>query len=286
MEINYQYIKSYQEDNELIKNYFDFTQQIFSFDLQKWKNAGYWTDNYVPHSLISNNKIISNISASIMQLQINGKHIQAIQLGSVGVLPDYRGKGFSRMLMERVFDEYSDYPLIFLFASDDVSEFYKKFGFRRIDEIFPVMNVLNKFKKVNPINIPLESEQLKRILNSKLQYSSIIDARGNISIHWYHLMYQFSKDIYYIEENDIIFIAKYKNDMVDLFDVLSVNKVSFDEIEKYILKDTTKQVRFHFTPDWLNVNYDVIPRKDKALYVYGEFLNNMSNCIFPEIGTT
>jgi hypothetical protein len=44
--------------------------------------------------------------------------------------------------------------------------------------------------------------------------------------------------------------------------------------------------RFHFTPDWLNVNYNVVPLHNNALYVYGEFLANMDRCKFPITGTT
>ena len=130
---DYQYLKNYQNDEELMESYFNLTQKVFSFDLKKWRSAGYWKDKYIPHSIILDNEVVANISASIMQVQINEKDIPAVQLGSVCVLSEHRGKGLSKILMERVFEEYKKYPLIFLFASDDVSEFYEKFGFRQYD---------------------------------------------------------------------------------------------------------------------------------------------------------
>ena len=83
---------------------------------------------------------------------------------------------------------------------------------------------------------------------------------------------QVTEEIYYIEEKDVIFIASYNNNAVELYDILSENKISFREIKDYILKDATNHVRFHFTPDWLNINYDVIPCNNNALYVYGDYL--------------
>jgi hypothetical protein len=259
---------------------------FFSFDLSFWRNKGHWKEKYIPHSLVSDNQVVANISASVMQLQINGIETQAVQLGSVGVLPEFRGIGLSRVLMERVLDEYNNYPLIFLFASEDVSQFYTKFGFRRVDESIPYINIVNDIVKTKPIKITIESQNINRLLNSNIQYSSIIDARGNPSIYWYHLLYNFKENIYYIQERNIIFIAKYVNHSVELYDVMSESKVAFEEVKSYILKDETNKVYFHFTPDWLDVKYNVMPRKDNALYVYGELLADISRSKFPKTSIT
>src|SRR6056297_2045089 len=117
----YNYVKQYVNDNKLLNSYHEFTQKIFSFDLSTWKEKGYWENNYIPHSLVWNGKVIANISACIMNIQIKGENIKAVQLGSVGVLEQFRKKGLARELMEKVKEEYANYPLIFLFASEDVS---------------------------------------------------------------------------------------------------------------------------------------------------------------------
>lgn len=283
---DYQYLKNYQNDEELMESYFSLTQKVFSFDLKNWRSAGYWKDKYIAHSIILDNKVVANISVSIMQVQINGKEIPAVQLGSVCVLPEHRGKGLSKVLMERVFEEYKNYTLIFLFASDDVSEFYQKFGFRRVEEKLPFINVEDNHNSAEALKMPISSEKINKLLSSKLQGSSIIDARSNSSIYWFHLMYNFSKNIYYIEEKDVIFIAAYKDDIVDVYDILSEKEITFEEIKNYIIKDKTRKVLFHFTPDWLKVSYDVMPIENNALYAYGEFLLDMKNCKFPETAIT
>jgi GNAT superfamily N-acetyltransferase len=283
---SHEYIKILKDNNELIKSYDCFTQEVFSFDLEYWRTAGHWKNQYFPNALIINNQVVANVSACIMQLQLNDKAIQAIQLGAVGVLPEYRGKGLARNLMGKVLEEYKQFPLIFLFASDDVSEFYLKCGFRRVNEGVPFINIENVLQQAEPLKITKESEHIKRLVNRNLQYSAFIDARGNESIYQFHLMYNFADNIFYVEEKDIVFIAEYEDDTVNLYDIMSANQITFDEVKAYILKEDTKKVCFHFTPDWLNVDYEVVKRKDNALYVYGEFLEHMDNCRFPATAVT
>ncbi|MFP4457616.1 MAG: GNAT family N-acetyltransferase [Clostridia bacterium] len=205
---------------------------------------------------------------------------------SVGVLSKFRGQGLARILMEKVLDEYSEYPIIFLFASDDVSDFYKKFEFMRIGEIIPYINVENNNTLNKPKNITLESDKINDLLNKNTQYSSIIDARGNPNIYWFHLLYSFKNCVYYIPEKDVLFIAKYRDNTVDLYDVISKNKIKFKEIESYILKKDINRVNFHFTPDWLDVGYSILPRDDNALYVYGSLDTDMTRARFPKTSTT
>lgn len=93
------YIKNCQHDDILRPSYFAFTQEVFGFDLAAWRDAGHWDERYVPHSLIDHGRVVANVSATLMSLQVRGKDIYAVQLGSVGVLPEYRGRGLARMLI-------------------------------------------------------------------------------------------------------------------------------------------------------------------------------------------
>jgi N-acetylglutamate synthase-like GNAT family acetyltransferase len=265
-----------------MQSYFDFTQKVFNFDLIDWKNAGYWDNTYVPHSLVYNDRIIANISVSIMQLQIMGRETFAIQLGSVGVLPEYRGNGFSCLLMEKVLEEYSQFPLIFLFANDSVLDFYPKFGFRRINEIIPLIYISDcKVQIREATKINLESECLRQLLHAELQQSSIIDTRRNQSVYWFHLIYHYSDNLYYIKDKDIVLIVKYQGDCAVIIDVLTTSSIKFDEIIGYILKSATNKVFFHFTPDWLTSDYEVVSNKGDTMYVLGDFPRSIPNFKFP-----
>ncbi len=278
------YIKGYQANNGLMESYHDFTRRVFECDLVSWKNAGHWNDKYIPHSLIYNGRIIANISASVMRLQIAGKDIPAVQLGSVGVLPEYRGKGFSRILVEKVLEEYKRFPLIFLFANHSVLDFYPKFGFKRVNESILQVDVpYCCTQKHRAERISVDSEAIRRLLGTKLQYSSVVDARGNQSVYWFHLMYNFSEGIYYIEDKDIVFIVKYQDDCAMVFDVLSESPIAFEDIREYIQTRDTRKVYFYFTPDWLLSDYKATSNEegDGIMYVSGEFPVDIANFKFP-----
>ncbi len=281
--MKYEYIKGYQNNERLIKSFHSFTQKVFGFDLIEWRNGGYWSDNYIPHSLVLDDSIVANISVSIMQLQVLGREFPAIQLGSVGVLPEFRGKGLSRIVMENVLEEYTHFPLIFLFANHGVTDYYPRFGFKRIKEFSPKINVSSCSKnKPSPVKIPISSELLKRLIDENLQHSEIIDARKNNSIYWFHLMYNYHDSIYYIKEKDVVFIAEYKGERVTLVDVLSKDKIQFKDIEEYIKKEETKEIYFQFTPDWLLNDYSVEPNKeDDIFFVLGDFPTHGINFKFP-----
>lgn len=285
--MDYKYIKEYQGNEHLLKSYYNFTQSVFGFDLTIWKNAGHWGKKYRLHSLVDNDRIIASISASIMKLQIMGKDVFAIQLGSVGVLPEYRGRGLLRKLMEKVLAEYNEFSLIFLFANQSVLDFYPRFGFRRVEEKifqFDVADDCLPIGKVTKINI--ESECLRRLLTATLQGSSIIDARGNHSIYWFHLLYKYSQNIYYIEEKDIVFIVNYEGECAVVADVLSMNLINFDEIIGYIRRHDTKKVIFNFTPDWLGKDYEATFNEDDIMFVLGEFPVDIADFKFPTTAHT
>ncbi len=282
--MNYKYIKNYQCNDELMESYFQYTKKVFGFDLKKWRSLGHWKSQYIPHSLIENNKVIANASAAIMKLQIKGKDVDAVQFGSVGVLSEYRGEGLSRVLMKEIIEEYKHYPLIFLFSS--LEQYYEKFNFKRFKEITPYIKILDNSRNVEPIKVNLEFEAVKRLLEGNLQNSSIIDAKGNVDFNWFHLMYIHKNNIYYIKDRDIVFLARYNEGTVDVYDIFSQWKVDFEEIKEYILKPDTTEIRFHFTPDWLSVDYDTKPYTEHNMFVLGEFPEDISNFKFPDIAVT
>lgn len=59
--------------------------------------------------------------------------------------PDYRGRGLSRWLIDRVLEDFEQQvDFIFLYANDSVLDFYPKLGFKRAPEFLPPPNGLVK----------------------------------------------------------------------------------------------------------------------------------------------
>lgn len=285
--MNYKYIKDYQSNDKLLRSYYNFTQSVFGFDLIAWKNAGHWGEEYRLHSLVESDRIVASISTSKMKLQIRGKEVSAIQLGSVGVLPEYRGKGLLRNVMQMVLAEYQQFPLMFLFANQNVLDFYPKFGFRRVNEKIFQMDVPKSCMPMQKATkISLESTCLQRLLAGKLQHSAMIDARGNQSIYWFHLLYKYSDNVYYIEDKDIAFIVNYEGEYAIVADVLSMNVINFDEIIGYIRREDTKKIIFNFTADWLGKDYEAITNEDDIMFILGDFPSDITDFKFPTTAHT
>ena len=73
--------ESYRENEELRSKFYEFIKQVFpSADFREWQAKGYWTDNFIPFSLLDDNKIISNLCASKMTLLINGEQVDALSV--------------------------------------------------------------------------------------------------------------------------------------------------------------------------------------------------------------
>ena len=135
-------------DNEILRNEFHtFISKIFSgISFVEWHLKGFWTESYLPCSILESNKIIANVSATFMNILINNKKRKAVQLGALGTLPEYRKQGLSQKLMNHILEKYEDkVDLIFLFANESVLDFYPKFGFRKeIQSIFIAENNIPK----------------------------------------------------------------------------------------------------------------------------------------------
>ena len=101
-------IENYR-DNELLRNeYYNFISKIFpSADFKEWYSKGFWTDKFNPISIIKDGKLISNVSATLMNIIVEGRNVRGIQIGAVGTLPEFRNQGLSRLLMEYVIEKYN-----------------------------------------------------------------------------------------------------------------------------------------------------------------------------------
>jgi len=280
------YTVNCQRGDGLRESYYAYTREVFGFDLKVWHDAGYWDDRYIPHSLIDGGRVVANVSAALMTLQVHGKDIPAVQLGSVGVLPPYRGRGLARALMERVMAACKGYPLVFLFANEDAAGFYPRFGFRQIPQIQPCVCVEDNGAIQTPHRLPVDAEPVRRLAAANLRRSAVLDARGNPSICWFHLLYDFADAIYYIPEHDTLFLAEYEDDTAHVYDVLTESQVDFDSIQPYIQRPQTRKICFHFTPDWLGAAYEPVPWAEGGMYAAGDALGDADPFRFPVTAQT
>jgi predicted acetyltransferase len=101
------------------------------------------------YALVSNNKVIANASANIIDLIWQGEPRRYIQIGTVMTDIDHRNKGLAGQLVRQILADWQDKAdAFFLFANPTTVDFYPKFGFERTDEhqyIMPVVPAAGDF---------------------------------------------------------------------------------------------------------------------------------------------
>lgn len=277
MNNKYQIIEDYKDNKFLRSEFHLFISEIFpGISFIEWESKGFWIDKYIPFSIYKSGKIISNVSASFMDIIIHSRKYKGIQIGAVGTLPEYRNQGLSRELMNYVIHKYNDeVDLFFLFANTTVLEFYTKFGFRCVQEFIFIrdMDIPKPNYSVSKLNI--KNNEDYRLLCDQLKnrqaLTKIFGAENYGFITMWHILNVYENDIYYLEQDDIIIIKQEKDNTLHIIDVLyrkTIDLVSV--IPKIIESDSIKLIKFYFPPDQLNYRYDKTKKINTGLFILGD----------------
>ncbi|WP_367898048.1 GNAT family N-acetyltransferase [Leptospira sp. WS58.C1] len=274
-------VSSYRDRSDLREKYFEFTPQaLYGADFRPWFEKGGWSEKYHPNSLIDpEGKILSNVSVMEMDVLLLGDRRSAIQLGAVGTLPDYRKQGLSAKLIRTVLEKYSN-SLVFLFANDSVTDFYPKFGFRKVEEIwfraaYPE-SILGKGKKkhyriLNP-NFAQDVEILKRISSFSLPTTEIFGAMGYGSILlFYFLAGESFQFLYDDSENSILVIGR-EDKTLWIYDVLCDRRPDLEKLLASLGIPEAAEIRFGFSPEKFDIRCEKFEAPfESPLFVKGEF---------------
>lgn len=271
--------ENYRDEETLRNEFFGFTRQIFpSVDFQPWFSLGFWPDEYIPHSVIEDNKIVSNVSITKMKIFLDGQPVNGIQIGTVGTLPDYRGQGLSKLLMEQVLERYDkSTDLFFLYANETVVDFYPRFGFschterifRRVSDI-PGPRFCARALDVGKAS---DLELIRRLLKGRLTLSRLFGAEDYAAITWWHILNIFPRNLLYLEDENIIFIITENNHRLRIWDIIYTEPFDMAAVLPKVIRDADlKAIFYHFSPDQLNFKYDTAePENDSPFFVRGRF---------------
>ena len=97
--MNYKLDKQIVHNDVLRNSFIDLAIKTFDLSFKEWYRKGYWTDAYIPYALVSNNKVIANASANIIDLIWQGEPRRYIQIGTVMTDIDHRDKGLAGQLL-------------------------------------------------------------------------------------------------------------------------------------------------------------------------------------------
>ncbi|WP_019850852.1 GNAT family N-acetyltransferase [Desulfitobacterium sp. PCE1] len=97
------------KDNDTLRHsYNSLAEKTFGLSFEEFYQNGYWTDKYIPYSLVDNGKVIANASVSIIKFLHYGQEKLCLQIGTVMTDIDYRNQGLSRYLIETILKEWKD----------------------------------------------------------------------------------------------------------------------------------------------------------------------------------
>lgn len=280
-------ISGYRDDFKYRSMLNDLMMTVFGFSFEYWYSLGKWDDRYNCYSVFDGDRIISNIGVQKYDLLVKGRSVQAIQLGAVATREEYRGRGLSRMLMEMVLSIYSD-KAAFLFGDESALEYYPKFGFERINEIQPYVNVAPSGIRSRVVKISSDSDILYRLLENRTNYSRRVDVTNASAVNLFNIIMRFKDDIYYIPEYDAVLIATKDGNKADVWDLICSGEISLEGIVQHLPFFGIDIIEFGFTPDWITDDYSArsFDRYDTQGYLFVRDIDPGDGFKFPSLAIT
>ncbi len=272
-------LENYQSDPMLRDSFFQFVQTVFTgLDFKSWYEKGFWSDAYIPYSIVTNNQIVSNVSVCKMTLLIDGREVPGIQFATVGTLSEYRNKGFSRILMEYVLEKYHEtFPFMFLFANEGVIDFYPRFGFRRLTEVVFIQHVEAISPACSNRKLDIHSAEdmviIQKLLHRRAPLTRLFGAVNYDFITFWHILNIFPEYLFYLEEENSLIIASEGEGQLHIWEVISEVLPDLSKmIPRIITNEKVHSIVYYFPPDYLYFQYDTIREVDDSpLFVRGEF---------------
>lgn len=275
----YLFVKGYRENESLRESFNSLARETFGIEFETWYQYGFWTDKYQPYSFIDNGKVVANVSVNILNLIINNEEKKAVQIGTVMTHPDYRNQGLSKRLMDKVLEDYKNVDLFYLFANETVLDFYPKFGFESLKEVQYTMDynhVPSKNLKINKLNGRNQDDLafIYKLAARKQPLSRTFAAINNEELLMFYCLMVFSQDLYYLEDEQALVIFQIDDQVLHLYDIVSLENVSTLDILRKISNENITQIIFHYQPDDQELELKKQPyQSDTVLFVKNMKMN-------------
>ncbi|RDY32164.1 GNAT family N-acetyltransferase [Lachnotalea glycerini] len=276
----YEVRKSYRQNEILRKSFNELASGIFGINFEDWYKNGYWTDKYNPYSIVTENKVVANVSVNKMEFISNGKSVKYLQLGTVMTDKKYRNMGFIKTIMQEIEKDYYDIvDGIYLFANDSVLQFYPKFGYKKSTEYQYSKVISNKF---NEVGMARDKQARQIQMNNKEEWSLFekaiensvnncaFEMKNNKELIMFYVTQFMKNNVYYVENESAYVIAENNEDELFLHNIFSGKIVNVDSIVEAFGYDISKVV-LGFTP-LINQGYQVekLCKDNTTLFLKGK----------------
>ncbi len=279
-------------DHQWHEAFIDYVPKVFPrASFRRWYELGGWNEGYVAFSIADGADIVASASLQRMNIVLRGEWITGWQLGAVGVLPQWRGRGLQRQIMQRLLGSIDGKDIVFLFANDTVLDFYPLFGFKRVIE-----NVFAAEYCVKPASEPLRALSidraedlalLARVAAAAEPTSREFGARdyGGVLL-WYWANF-YDGCFYYCEAEDAIIVADLDGATLRICDVLARTPFDLRSYLPRVAKDAAQRVELGFTPDvWWPDARVIADYTDSPLFVRGAHRLPEAQFKFPMLAQT
>lgn len=266
----YEIKKAYQKDEALRKSFNELAEKTFGLNFEKWYQSGFWKEQYIPYSVIKENKVIANVSVNIMDMYVNGQKKHYIQLGTVMTDEAYRNQGLSRLLMEQIIKDYKGVNM-YLWGNDSVEAFYPKFGFVPSKE-FKLKKTVKNTEEKTAVSTPMETKEQWDELAKAISESAPngVFEMDNTGLWMFYIVNFMGDCVYYIEDLKAYVIAEISENQLELQGVFSKEKADIEQVIKAFGKEI-ETVSLGFTP-YCKEGYteEEISQEDSHFFVMGQ----------------
>lgn len=266
----YRIDNSIREHKEVRRSFDKLAQKTFDLSFEDWYQNGYWTEKYIPYVLLDGERVVSNVSVSIVDTVWQNEKKRYVQLGTIMTDSEYRGQGLSRLLMEQVLEEWKDKcDAIYLFANDTVLDFYPKFGFVKADEYQCQISIASQNKAVRKLDMSSAAD--RELLLEKYKESnpfSTLPMVDNVGLLMFYCTQFMKDDIYYLEDYDAVVIAMQEGGNLICFDIFCDGNHEMDDVLAVVASDDTTNVVLGFSPKSItNCQVTLFQEEDTTLFV-------------------
>jgi GNAT superfamily N-acetyltransferase len=233
-----------------------YIEQVFprvSFRL--WCEYEGWNDDYHAFALAHGTEIVASASLQRMDVIVEDQPLTAWQLGAVGVIPEWRGRGLQRQILPQLLEIPGPRDLVFLFANENVVEFYPKFGFRRSREYsfgaeHRVTPAAKRWERLSCGRADHRALLVQKAA-SALPVTRRFGARNYASIALWYWTNFYADCFYYSAELDAIFVVEQEGPRLTILDVFSSTPVDLAACLPHLVREPVSQLEFGFTPERL-----------------------------------
>lgn len=253
--MEYQLIKSFDSNPILRDSFNELALASFDLSFEQWHRSGYWTSKYNTYSYCAGDQVVANASANLMSFKLENETTRAVQIGTVMTDLAFRGQGLATQLIELILEDWkSQADLIYLYANDESTSFYPKFGFERAYEYTYSCEVASlKPRTVGLRKLDLSKNEDLELLRQKYVQNnpfSAVKMVDNFELLMFYCGSIFANSIYYLAELELLVIAHAEGKELHCFDVYGKASCSFEEVLCCLveLQPGIEQIGLGFTP--------------------------------------